>query len=493
MVTQDIAAGQIIFIEEPLVVGPKWYLSDAEKEASIVPCVACFMPSRLGKHQCRRCQWPVCSAGCQHEDLECSVLSLGSGPPPRSNVRSLNDYFRGDALLVLKCLLLQRQNPAKWTALLEMQSHEEERRGTELYEEAENRVVSYLQQRFLHRLKPSLLDDYGPELLHRLCGIIETNFMVIEQPTGVELSGLFRQACMMEHACQPNCDFLFDRINKQIAVRAGCDLRKGEHLRITYTNILWGTQLRQQHLRLTKHFGCQCSRCLDPTEYGTYISALACLGDVNQTCSGTHLPVDPLDEKTQWKCNSCPMKVDAAYVTELQTHMTEQVEGLMSGCPSASQVELLLSRLSQMLHPNHFLTFNLRHTLIQLYGNEDGLQLCELSDEQLERKLRICDELYSVCQRLDPYSIKLAIYVTVILIEMAHTLEEQARRTSSEGITLLQLAQARLKEAQVVMKKEKESVAGKKLNAKLQKEISHCENLILAYTYNQKRDFSRKT
>jgi len=222
-----------------------------------------------------------------------------------------------------------------------MQSHEEERRGTELYEEAENRVVSYLQQRFLHRLKPSLLDDYGPELLHRLCGIIETNFMVIEQPTGVELSGLFRQACMMEHACQPNCDFLFDRINKQIAVRAGCDLRKGEHLRITYTNILWGTQLRQQHLRLTKHFGCQCSRCLDPTEYGTYISALACLGDVNQTCSGTHLPVDPLDEKTQWKCNSCPMKVDAAYVTELQTHMTEQVEGLMSGCPSASQVELL--------------------------------------------------------------------------------------------------------------------------------------------------------
>ncbi|XP_016966660.1 SET domain-containing protein SmydA-8 [Drosophila biarmipes] len=485
LVTQDIAAGQTVFVEEPLVVGPKWYLPDSEKEASIVTCVACFMPSRLGKHQCRRCQWPVCSAGCEHEPLECSVLGLGPRLPPHSDSRFLNDHFRGDALLVLKCLLLQRQNPAKWAALLEMQSHEKERRGTELYEEADNRVVSYLQQRFLNRLKPRVLDDCGPELLHRLCGIIETNCMVIEQPTGVELSGLFRQACMMEHACQPNCDFVFDPINKQIAVRAGCDLQKGEHLRISYTNILWDTQLRQHHLRLTKHFSCRCSRCLDPTEYGTYISALVCLGDVNQTCTGTQLPEDPLDEKAQWKCDSCPVTVDAAYVAELQTHMTEQVEGLMSGCPSANQVEFLLSRLSQILHPNHFLTFNLKHTLIQLYGNESGLQLCELTAVQLERKLSLCHQLYSVCQRLDPCSIKLAIYVTVILIEMAHTLEEQARRAPSEGNSLLELAQARLKEAQVVMEKERESVAGKKLNAKLQNEIFQCEKQILSNTYKQ--------
>ncbi|XP_032570769.1 SET domain-containing protein SmydA-8 [Drosophila sechellia] len=487
-VTQDIAAGQIVFIEEPLVVGPKWYLSDADKEASIVPCVGCYAPSRLGKHQCRRCRWPVCSAGCEHEPMECSVLSLGSGSPTRADTRSLNDYFRGDALLVLKCLLLQRQSPTKWSALLEMQSHEEERKGTELHEEAEKRVVSYLQKRFLCRLKqtnPSLLTDCGPEMLHRLCGIIETNFMVIELPSGVELSGLFRQACMMEHACQPNCDFQFDNKTQQVAVRAGCDLRKGDHLRITYTNILWGTQLRQHHLRLTKHFSCHCNRCLDPTEYGTYISALTCLGDVNQTCGGTHLPVDPLDENTQWKCDTCPMQVDGAYVAELQSHMTEQVEGLLAGCPSANQVELLLARLTHMLHPNHFHTFNLKHTLIQLYGNEAGLELGVLSNTQLERKLRLCDELYNVCRRLDPYIIKLAIYVTVILIEVAHTLQEQARRPPAEGTSLLGLAQSRLREAHMVLEKEQESVAGKKLNEKLQKEIFQCEKLILAFAYNQ--------
>lgn len=54
VITQEICAKQIIFLEEPLVVGPKWYLTEAEKSATIVPCVGCYAPCRLGKHQCRR-------------------------------------------------------------------------------------------------------------------------------------------------------------------------------------------------------------------------------------------------------------------------------------------------------------------------------------------------------------------------------------------------------------------------------------------------------
>ncbi|KAH8372800.1 hypothetical protein KR009_005133 [Drosophila setifemur] len=485
--TQEIAARQIVFIEEPLVVGPKWFLSEADKVATIVPCVGCYTPCHLGRHSCRSCRWPVCSSTCEHETLECSVLSMGQGPSFRADIRALNDYFRGDALLVLRCLLLQRQNPDKWVTLLEMQSHEEDRRGTELYDEAEDRVVSYLQQRFLRRLKqtkPRLLADCGSALLRRLCGIIETNYMVIELPTGVELSGLFRQACMMEHDCQPNCYFQFDAITQQIAVLAGCDLRRGDHLKIAYTNILWDTQLRQHHLRLTKYFNCRCTRCLDPTENGSYVSALACLGDVNQSCSGTHLPVDPLDEHTQWKCDTCPIFVDAAHVAELQTHMTEQVENLLARRPATNEVELLLARLSRMLHPNHFHMFNLKHTLIQLYGSEQGLKLSVLSDLQLDRKLRLCYDLHNVCVRLDPHSIKLAIHVTVILVEVALTLEEQALRAPAKAANLLELALARLKDAHMVLDKEKDSVAGKKLLDKLNREILECEKLKLALSYN---------
>ncbi|BFG05591.1 SET domain-containing protein SmydA-8 [Drosophila madeirensis] len=488
--TQDIKANQIIFVEEPLVVGPKWYMSEGERSSTTVPCVGCYTPCRLGKHLCRNCRWPVCSSTCEHESLECSVLSLGPGPSARADARGLNDFYRGDALLVLKCLLLQRKDPKKWADLLEMQSHEEERKGTELHQEAEDGIVSYLTQRFLQRLKQSkkdLLEHYEPELLHRLCGIIETNYMVVELPTGIELSGMFRQACMMEHACQPNCYFQFDGTTMQIAVRAGGDLKKGDHLRITYTNILWGTHLRQHHLRLTKHFKCGCERCLDPTEFGSYVSALTCLGDVNKSCGGKQLPVDPVDENSQWKCDSCSMSMDTAYVTELQTHITEQVDKMLAGRPSASEIELTLARLTQMLHPNHFHMFNLKHTLIQLYGNEVGLELSSLSDGTLERKLRLCDDLYNVCRRLDPYSIKLAIYLTVILVEIAHTLEEQARRNPAQASTLLEDALLRLKEAQNVLEKELDSVAGKKLNEKLQAEIFEWEKLMLTHKYQQQK------
>ncbi|EDW00579.1 SET domain-containing protein SmydA-8 [Drosophila grimshawi] len=488
--TQTIQAKQIIFVEEPLVVGPKWFLTDDEKSASIVPCVACYTPCRINKHLCRSCRWPVCSISCEHEKLECSILSLGSPPSGKSDARGLHDYYRHDALLVLKCLLLQRQHPERWAALLEMQSHEEERLGTELHQEAEQRIVSYLQQRFLQRIKAaknreSLLSEYSAELLHRLCGIIETNYMVIELATGVELSGVFRQACMMEHACQPNCYFQFDAATQRIAVRAGCDLKKGDHLKITYTNILWGTQMRQHHLRMTKHFNCRCSRCEDPSEYGTYVSAMRCLGDVSKSCGGIQQPVDPLDEQTQWKCDTCPMLVDAAYVSEVQTHMTDEVEKLLAGQPTASQVELLLARLSQLLHPNHFHMFNLKHTLIQLYGHEPGLELATLSDLQLGRKQRLCEELLNVCQSLDPYSIKLAIYVSVILIEIAHTFEEQARRSPAKATAQLELVRLRLLEAQDVVEKVQDSVAGKKLLEKLNLDLFEYDKLVLANSHSQ--------
>ncbi|KAL7738539.1 hypothetical protein ACLKA6_006844 [Drosophila palustris] len=480
--THDIQAKQIIFVEDPLVVGPKWFLTEHEKSATIVPCVGCYLPCRVDRHQCRNCRWPVCSAVCQHEDLECSILRLGNAPSAKSD-------YRHDALLVLKCLLLQRSQAERWKALLEMQTHEEERRGTELQQEAEQRIVGYLQQRFLRHLKAnkkheSLLNEYESELLHRLCGIIETNYMAIELATGVELSGLFRQACMMEHACQPNCYFQFDPATHRIMVRAGCDIKKGDHLKITYTNILWGTQLRQHHLRMTKHFSCRCPRCEDPTEYGSYVSAMRCLGDVSKTCAGVQLPLEPLSDQTQWKCDTCPMLVDAGYVTEVQTHMTEEVERLLASNPTASQVELLLARLSQLLHPNHFHMFNLKHTLIQLYGHEPGLELATLSDLQLGRKQRLCEELQNVCRRLDPHSIKLAIYVSVILMEIAHTMEEQARRLPAEATTKLELARSHLLEAQEVLEKVQDSVAGKKLNDKLQQDLFDLDKLMLANSHH---------
>lgn len=139
--------------------------------------------------------------------------------------------------------------------------------------------------------------------------------MCISLPTGLELSGVFYTACMMEHTCQPNCYFQFDYNNGfKISVLAGRDIKEGEHLQIMYSNMLWGTQMRHEHLQITKHFQCKCKRCVDRTELGTYFSGMKCVGDVGKDCIGFQLPKDPMSLKTDWVCDTCPMIVNGEEV-----------------------------------------------------------------------------------------------------------------------------------------------------------------------------------
>ncbi|XP_058984762.1 SET domain-containing protein SmydA-8-like [Musca domestica] len=483
LVTRDIQAGNVIFEEKPLVVGPKWFVSEREQEVPVMPCVGCYTPCRIGGFSCTKCQWPCCSPHCEDIEnpnshgIDCEILRLGPGPKTTSDIKAMTDYYRPDALLVLKCLLLQKQNPKKWKKLMKMQSHEEDREGSELQEDAEKRVVTYLMKNFLEPLKKreettkeKLLEQYDAKILRRICGIIETNYMVISLSTGLDLSGVFFTACMMEHSCMPNSYFQFNECDGcSISVIAGRDIKEGEHIKIMYTNMLWATQMRLEHLQITKHFKCHCERCTDPTELGSYFSALKCAGDVNTKCDGgIQLPKDPLDKKTDWICNKCPMVVNGEQVGYLLTQMTEEVKTLMARRPTVKQVESLIEKLGTFLHPNHYHMFSLKHCLIQLYGNEMGYKSEQMSSSQLQKKLKMCEDLYDICQKLDPATIRLSIYVAIIFHEMHTVYMEQGRRMlDDDKIQALELftnAKESLEKAEEVLEKELDGVAGNKLN-----------------------------
>lgn len=144
--------------------------------------------------------------------------------------------------------------------------------------------------------------------------------MLINLPNGIDLTGIFYTACMMEHSCQPNCYFIFDHNNGfKISIIAGKIINKDEHLKIMYSNMLWGTTLRQEHLQMTKHFICKCDRCKDPTEFGTYINGLKCMGideiSITSCKNGIQLPENPLNQNSDWKCNICPVKLNSDEVS----------------------------------------------------------------------------------------------------------------------------------------------------------------------------------
>ena len=147
-------------MEPPLIVGPKWNLEDVDEPTALnFSCVGCFEPIRVLRHKCPMCNWPACSPDCsglinpELHDIECGLLRIGKGPADRTDVRAIKEYYRSDALLALKILLLQRKNPKKFKLMMTMEANEKARLLTYNYKEAEERIM-YLETNFLKHLFP---------------------------------------------------------------------------------------------------------------------------------------------------------------------------------------------------------------------------------------------------------------------------------------------------------------------------------------------------
>ena len=84
------------------------------------------------------------------------------------------------------------------------------------------------------------------------------------------------------------------------------EIMKGEAITINYTDMLWGTRSRRDHLQQTRLLSCNCRRCKDPTELSTYFSALKCRKCPKST---PVLSSNPLDNMAHWSCTACNYQV----------------------------------------------------------------------------------------------------------------------------------------------------------------------------------------
>jgi hypothetical protein len=99
---------------------------------------------------------------------------------------------------------------------------------------------------------------------------------------------IYHRASLFEHSCHPNLSKSFSDKN-EIVFWAPNGVKVNEHLTISYTDVLWETSNRRHHLKQTKHFDCDCERCLDVTEYGTFFSSLKCLKCPEGMCTPSSL------------------------------------------------------------------------------------------------------------------------------------------------------------------------------------------------------------
>ena len=145
---------------------------------------------------------------------------------------------------------------------------------------------------------------------------------------GHNSSGLYGRYAMINHACVSNAKVVVGRAssNFTIQVRAQVPIQKGEEITTRYVGITNGVPLRAEMLREHWCFTCSCTRCMDPTELGSYSSAILCkkclaFKEDDDEARGLLLP-EPSSSSimgdnpslmpsvipaaaTKWKCNTC--------------------------------------------------------------------------------------------------------------------------------------------------------------------------------------------
>ena len=103
----------------------------------------------------------------------------------------------------------------------------------------------------------------------------------------------------MSHYCICNARYTLNPTTLAMYVRARSNIKKGEEISVQYLSALSGNFKRRQKIRDEWYFDCMCRRCSDPTECGSFVSALKC--DICYT--GVVLPADPLQYDSIWTCS----------------------------------------------------------------------------------------------------------------------------------------------------------------------------------------------
>lgn len=204
---------------------------------------------------------------------------------------------------------------------------------------------------------------------------------------------------MMSHDCTPNTHHAFTEEGNLI-LRSSVTIQKNSEITMSYVGTLLGTSERRQNLEQSKYFSCDCRRCADPTELGTFISGIKC-----DKCSGYLLPQNPLDSKSNWVCYSettkqksspCTKMITAPDAVAIEKRESSRLESLTS---ETNIAEIENSLRQTICHRNHFLVLPVLKHLNKLWD----LRSAETKDiKDLQKSKDTASHLLSILSVLNP-------------------------------------------------------------------------------------------
>lgn len=440
--TKDLEEGELVLNETPMVVGPRQLTKPV--------CLGCHqeLTPTSPRIQCARCNWPVCSVRCQdspQHDAECRATQAAGSRIKVEHFGQINMMYA--CITVLRALGL-KEGPRKiWDDYTKFDSHLEERIKTPVYSKVNKEKVVYFILQYLN------IQRYSDLEILEACGKLDTNCFEIKQ-NGLNLRAMYRTACIMSHHCRPNTRHTFDPDNA-INIYSTRKISKGAVISATYTNSLWSTQDRREHLSMSKCFWCACTRCSDPTEFSSYMSAVRCsrcAGFQDRTQMGDlqHLVSEnPLNGESSYRCEKCTNTQKASQIRTGNLTIATELKEL-----DRSKLENLtafLEKYEPTLGPTNAHTVEVKHAIVMLLANRKPYSLDRLSKEQLELKAEMAKQLLELADKVEPGSSKwrgqLLLELQMAQVALAAALEETgaigklaARERAQEAMGNLQEA-----------------------------------------------------
>uniref|UniRef100_A0A6A7FTB7 Protein msta-like n=2 Tax=Hirondellea gigas TaxID=1518452 RepID=A0A6A7FTB7_9CRUS len=401
--TRDIAAGEILLCETPLVIAP---------QAGAGPtCLHCLKYLHEPYGSCKQCSAPLCLETCvnkYHTQAECQALErLGEKDWSLKLIAIVNA-----ALTPLRAWVAIEENKSLSPLIMTLQSNAKERKKLPIGAFIKAVIIPLLRD----RLGQASIED---EFIHRCCGVFDTSAFKIETVEGEQGRALLPLAAMMMHDCAPNSDHWFSE--GKFIVRAALPIKYGEAITISYTVCLIGTQSRIKHLSITKLFTCTCNRCKDPTELGTHISSLRC-----RTCK-SGLVVPPEINNEDWQCNECQVKLP-----QEMTAIIARAGGFKPGVTDRGELAKRLHDVERMVGLQHYGSLQM---LMAIWKNLSSSDIEGLSGDELRDAVAVTEQLMEVVGQLLP---GLTIYRgELILGNLKMRSELQRRKLEVTGSELL--------------------------------------------------------
>ncbi|ALC49539.1 msta [Drosophila busckii] len=401
--TRPIAAGELIFRERALVVGPT-----ARKGSQLNTCVCCHRLLSAKQFLCpHHCTLPVCGDcadseahqnECKHfqrwlpKDLsqECQdAVIAGTATATTTATATAADSTPADVvnplslriLTAVRVFYLSKEQRALVDA---MQANAERGYRQEIIKAAQ------CFRKFPTTDKPFM------DQLFRVVGVLNTN--AFEAPCRVDgheslLRGLFPLTAIMNHECTPNASHYFEN-GRLAVVRAARDIPQGGEITTTYTKILWSNLTRNIFLKMTKYFACNCDRCNDNTENGTYLSALFCR---EQGCKGLVIPVQTKTLQPDWRCLSCENVFPHAKMARYQDFALNTINNRINTCSVQDMIHFINEFCPRFCPPSNYVLIEAKLNVI---WRMTRLGAEEYTPEEYAHKDRYREEILAILHKL---------------------------------------------------------------------------------------------